>query len=79
LEKEKEPMQSNDLRFNALENKIKNKALIQISDTAAPTLFDVFCKLGQSCMGCRRSEEEPLFLEIALIQADKDEDKENQH
>jgi hypothetical protein len=30
-------------------------------------------------MGCRRSEEEPLFLEIALIQADKDEDKENQH
>jgi hypothetical protein len=33
--------------------------LTQISDIAAPTLFDVLCQLDQSLMGCRRSEEEP--------------------
>ncbi len=36
--------------------------LLQMNDTAAPTLFDVPCKFDQWCMGCRRSEEEPYFV-----------------
>ncbi len=35
--------------------------LLQMNDTAAPTLFDVRCQFDQWCMECRRSEEEPVF------------------
>jgi hypothetical protein len=34
--------------------------LLQMNDTAAPTLFDVPCQFDQWYMGCRRSEEEPI-------------------
>jgi hypothetical protein len=34
--------------------------LLQMNDIAALTLFDVPCKFDPWCMGCRRSEEEPL-------------------
>jgi hypothetical protein len=35
-----------------------------MNDTAAPTLFDVPCQFDQWCMGCRRSEEEPLIQRL---------------
>jgi hypothetical protein len=34
-----------------------------MNNTAAPTLFDVPYKFDQSWMGCRRSEEEIIWLD----------------